>query len=113
MPFGPDESSLLLNTLLALYQKRSVRAEELQGNWGLFSLFMPYRNGMACYSHYQSLKHRGLIDRKHPNLRNVKEIDGFLEFFRDLEPGFRETTNQKELLRKVPSFSPDCLGVYR
>jgi len=103
-PFTIEENELFLNTLSSFYQKRDIKALELQGNWGLFALFMPQRNGLACYSHYQNLRSQGIIEKSNNLLRNVKDFEGFLEFFMNLEPGFKETINQSELLRKVLEF---------
>ncbi len=96
--FSQEETELFLNNLISLFQIKGCDSNEIKGNWGIFSLYMPFRNGLACYSHYLSLKARNV-------LKNTQKIKGFNEFFQDLEPGFLQTTNQRELLEKVQFFS--------
>ena len=95
--FSLEETELFLNNLISLFQIKGCDSKEIKGNWGIFSLYMPFRNGLACYSHYLSLKKGNMV-------KNVKNLKGFTEFFEDLEPGFLQTTNQKELLEKVRFF---------
>lgn len=114
-PFSAEETNLFFNTLICLFQNKNINSKELQGNWGLFSLLMPARNGLSCYSHYLSLKTR-YLPNSHKNVKgidnnvienmahlltNVKNKKVFCEFFMNLEPGFKQTTNQIELLKKV------------
>ena len=101
IPFTTEENLLFLNTLALFFQSRSINSKDLQGNWGLFSLNMPFRNGLACYSQYLAIKAQGIVDRNNAFLNNIKDIDGFIAFFKDLEPVYRATTNHNDLLRKV------------
>lgn len=111
-PFSHEETNLLINTLICLYQVKHIESKDLQGNWGLFSLLMPSRNGLSCYSHYLTLKARfspkntkgvlaDLLENMAPFLKNVRNSSGFCEFFIDLEPGLSQTTNHVEFLQKV------------
>lgn len=110
-PFSQEENHLFFNNLITLFQTKHVTLEELKGNWGIFSLYMPFRNGLSCYSHYLSFKARysagnskdlsELIKNMGSLLKNVKDPHDFCNFFINLEPGFIQTTNQQELLEKV------------
>ena len=113
--FSSEESTLFLNNLITLYQIKQIESHEIQGNWGIFSLYMPFRNGLSCYSQYLTLKAKFFPNHSEviasdvmrnmcSTLKNLTDLKGFCEFFMDLEPGLLQTTNQKDLLEKVIFF---------
>lgn len=105
--FSTEENTLFLNNLLHLCLKKNVNQSEMQGNWGLFSLCLPYRNGVLSYKHYLSLKHSEKkndfekIVNDYLNFYRINTRENyrkFIDFFNNLEPGYLNTNNHQDFL---------------